>query len=104
LLERKVNKRDKQTVYMPDGDAVQRQRKERNTPGAADQDEGVAGREQCGVATRENQIAYYAEQEANKMIFLDFGCDHHITWKAYCAVPCYATNVISMAVLLQRRR
>jgi hypothetical protein len=46
---------DNQTIATPDYNAVQRQLSERNTTAVADQYEGVAGRAQCGVATRSNQ-------------------------------------------------
>jgi hypothetical protein len=88
LLEREMNKRDKQTVATPDRDAVQRQRKQRNTPAAAEQDEGVAGSGKCGVATRANQRAHDAEQEATKMTCFDFRCDRYSTWKSYGVLFC----------------
>jgi hypothetical protein len=88
LLERKMNKKDTQTVATPECDAVQRWRKEGNTPAAAEQDEGVAYREKWGFATRENQRARDAEQEATKMTCLDFGCDRHSTWKDRGTIFC----------------
>jgi hypothetical protein len=86
--EGRVNKRDKQTVVIPDRDAVQRQRKERCAPPLeAEQDECVAGRDQF-VPTMVTQREHDANQEATKSTCLYFGSDRHSTWKAYGAMFC----------------